>query len=173
MTMQFPGAVQAAFVANEHDAGAAAALFKRACLDTSLSREAAGAVAEASGWGFAYRPVMVPFNEPVDMGGWYARDAAINVGTGMFFNKHSQCNLIVAVAGEFSVPAMRDAVAATLGSPPANAADSIDKKGKPKKYFIPEWQVPLATGGTATIKVMAVVGSADSIQISALQKVSK
>ena len=173
MTMQFAGDVPATFAANGHDAAAAADLFKRACLDTSLAREAAGKVAEASGWGFVYRPVMIPFKNPVDMGGWYARDAAVNVGSGMFFNKHSQCNLIVAPMGEFSVAKMRDALGVVIGSPPANAADAIDKKGKPKKYFVPEWQVPLASGTPATVKVMAVVGSDGSIQLSALQKVSK
>ena len=173
MTMQFPGDVPAAFAANGHDAAAAADLFKRACLDTSLAREAAGKVAEASGWGFVYRPVTIPFKNPVDMGGWYARDAAVNVGSGMFFNKHSQCNLIVVLAGEFSVAKMRDALGSAIGSPPSNSADAVDKKGKPKKYFVPEWQVQVASGTPATVKVMAVVGSDGSIQLSALQKVSK
>ena len=171
--MQMPGDSPTVFRVNGHDAVAAAGLFKKACLDTGLSRSAAGGIAQASGWGFAYKPVIVPFKDPVDIGGWYAVDAAVNVGSGLFFNKHNQCNLIVAPTGKPDLAVMQDAMSASIGNSPVNAADAIDKKGKPKKYFAPEWEVPVNGGQPARISIMPVAGAAGSYQLTALQKVSK
>ena len=173
MTMQMPGDSQTVFRHNGHGPAAAAGLFKKACLDTGLARAAAGAAAEASGWGFAYQPVIVPFKDPVDIGGWYTIDAAVNVGAGMFFNKHNQCNLIVAPADQPSLATMLEAMSAAIGTSPANAADAFDKRGKPRKYFAPEWEVAIGGGSPARISIMPVSGAAGSYQLTALQKVSK
>jgi hypothetical protein len=173
MTMQMPGDSPTLLHAAGHDAAAAANLFKAACLDTRLERQPAGQTAENSGWGFAYRPVMVPFKTPVDMGGWYASDAVVNVGAEMFFNKHRQCNLIIAPSGDTSYAAVKDALVAALGQTPTNAAEAFDKKGKPRKWFQPEWNLALSSGDAALVKLMPVVGASGTYQFTALQKVSK
>src|SRR4030095_3553115 len=93
LTMQFAGAPVDKFTAARPDASAAAARFQSLCLDTGLNRESAGKQAVASAWGFTYRPLMVPFKQPVELGGWVSADAALNVGSNLFFNKYSQCSL--------------------------------------------------------------------------------
>lgn len=169
--MQFPGSAETRLGANGHDAGAFASAFKRVCVDTGLVREVAGLSAESLDWGFAYRQEMVPFNNPVDLGGWYTRDAVVNVATGIFLNKHAQCNLIGVPSGG-DLAAIKAGLETQFGAP-ANAAKATKKDGKPNKSYVPEWEVVLPQGGTATVKAMQVYGNPSEIMISALKKVEK
>jgi len=171
LTMQFAGAPVDKFTAAGHDAGAAAAMFKNLCLDTGLNRESAGKQAVASSWGFTYRPLMVPFKQPVELGGWVSADAALNVGSNLFFNKYSQCSLTVAVAGPANIVASEDAMSKLLGSQPYNAAQSLDRKGKRKKSYEAEWSIAdPATGGTTTIFVRPIEKTDGQVQFAALRK---
>ena len=115
-------------------------MFKSLCLDTGLDRGIAGRQAVASSWGFTYRPLMVPFKQPVELGGWVSADAALNVGIEPVFNKYSQCGLTVAVAGRADIVASEDAMSKLLGAsrttPPkrwtarASARNSMKPNGR-------------------------------------------
>lgn len=171
LTMQFAGAPVDKFTAAGHDASAAAAMFKNLCLDTGLQRETAGKQAVASNWGFTYRPLMVPFKKPVELGGWVSADAALNVGSNLFFNKHSQCSLTVAVAGPGDIVASEEAMSKLLGSKPHNAAKALDSKGKRKKFYEAEWAIAdPATGSVTTIYVRPIEKTVGQVQFAALRK---
>ena len=171
LTMQFAGAPVDKLAAAGHDASAAVAMFKSLCLDTGLDRATAGRQAVASSWGFTYRPLMVPFKQPVELGGWVSADAALNVGSNLFFNKHSQCNLTVAVAGPANIVASEDAMSKLLGSQPYNAAKALDSKGKRKKFYEAEWSVAdPATGSITTIYVRPIEKTVGQVQFAALRK---
>jgi hypothetical protein len=171
LTMQFAGAPVDKLAAAGHDANAAAAMFKNLCLDTGLQRETAGKQAIASNWGFTYRPLMVPFKQPVELGGWVAADAALNVGSNLFFNKHSQCSLTVAVAGPADILASEAAMTKLLGSQPSNAARQMDGKGKRRKFYEAEWAIAdPATGGITTIYVRPIEKTIGQVQFAALRK---
>jgi hypothetical protein len=171
MEMQFPGAPNEKLVASGHDINAAVGLFKKLCLDTGTDRETAGKQAIASGWGFSYRPLMVPFKKPIELGGWVAGDAALNAGANLFFNKHSQCSLTVAVAGPADIAASEAAMATLLGAKPYNAAKAFDGKGKRKKFYEPEWSIAdAATGSVTIIYLRTVPESTGEVQIAALRK---
>jgi hypothetical protein len=174
LVMQFPGLPEDKLVASGHDLAAAAALFKKLCLDTTLERESAGKQAVEAGWGFSYRPLMVPFKEPIELGGWVAKDAALNVGSNLFFNKHSQCSLTVAVTGPADSVASEAAMSTLLGVQPGNADKALDGKGKRKKYYEPEWAVvDPATGSMTTVYVRPVANSKGQVQLAALRKANK
>ena len=171
LTMQFAGAPVDKLAAAGHDAGAAAAMFKSLCLDTGLNRESAGKQAVASSWGFTYRPLMVPFKQPVELGGWVSADAALNVGSNLFFNKYSQCGLTVAVAGPADILASEAAMSKLLGSQPYNAAKALDSKGKRKKFYEAEWSIAdPATGSITTIIVRPIEKTDGQVQFAALRK---
>jgi len=171
LTMQFAGAPVDKFTAAGHDASAAAAMFKNLCLDTGLNRESAGKQAVASAWGFTYRPLMVPFKQPVELGGWVSADAALNVGSNLFFNKYSQCSLTVAVAGPADIVASEDAMSKLIGSQPYNAGQALDRKGKRKKFYEAEWSIAdPATGSITTIFVRPIEKTDGQVQFAALRK---
>jgi hypothetical protein len=173
MTMQFAGGGTATTPRSPHghDAAAFVSAFSRVCIDTGMVREVAGLAAEGLDWGFAYQPEMVPFKPPVDIGGWYAGDAVVNVGSGLFFNKHAQCNLVGTPAGgDFA--ALTAALGTRFGTP-VNAAKATKKDGKPNPSYAPEWEVALPQGGTTRVKAMQVYGNPSEIMISALKKVEK
>ena len=169
--MQFPGAPKDKLVVSGHDLYAAAALFKSLCLDTALDRETAGKQAIASDWGFTYRPMMVPFKQPIELGGWVAADAALNAGANLFFNKHSQCSLTVAVAGPSDGVASEAAIAKLLGTQPSNAGKALDGKGKRKKFYEPEWiSADPATGSVTTIYARSLMEPKGQVQFAVLRK---
>jgi hypothetical protein len=171
LTMQFAGAPVDKLAAAGHDASAAVAMFKSLCLDTGLDRGTAGRQAVASSWGFTYRPLMVPSKQPVELGGWVSADAALNVGSNLFFNKYSQCGLTVAVAGSADIVASEDAMSKLLGSQPYNAAKALDSKGKRKKFYEAEWSVAdPATGSITTVYVRPIEKTVGQVQFAALRK---
>ena len=58
-----------------------------------------------------------------------------------------------------------------LGSPPYNAAQARDRKGKRKKSYEAEWSVAdPATGGTTTIIVRPIEKTDGQVQFAALRK---
>ncbi len=165
-TMQFPGDTPTILTANGHDSTAVVAAFKRICLESRLDRQLAGKAAQDLDWGFAYRSIMMPFKDPVDIGGWYTRDAVVNAGKALFFNKQTQCNLIAAPS-DASQESMRNAMDATLGAP-SNTGKAFKKNGKPNKYYSPEWTVSTSQVGTVTVFMLPISGSRDQFQIAAL-----
>lgn len=172
MTLQFPGMQPLVLAPAAHSIDDAANLFKAACLSGSFARTSVGAVLTQSGWGFAFVDQMMPFKEPVNVGGFRAADAAVNVSEGSFFNKRPQCNLLFRAAAPHDQATAITALSATLGAAPSNAADAV-KKGKPNKRYQPEWVIPAATGGTLTVYARASVSDPAVTHFAVLHKVSK
>lgn len=167
--MVFPGATPIKLIANGHTLADGVAAFDRLCLKTGFDRSAVAAAASASGWGFTYRPEMMPFKPPVDIGGWNAPDATLRVANGIFFNRKPQCSLMFAPQGGADMAPIQAALTALLGMAPINAAKQFDKKGRPQKYYAPEWTVTSPAGKPAKIFVLPAVYNAGAFQLAILQ----
>lgn len=172
LTLQFPGSAPLTLSPGDHSIADAAALFKTACLSGSFERDRVASLLDASGWGFAFADQMMPFKEPVNVGGFQAKDAAVNVSASIFFNKRPQCNLLFRAPQPHDQAAAVAALSTVLGAEPTNAADAV-KKGKPNKRYQPEWAMPAANGASLTVYARASVSDPSVTHFAVLQKVSK
>ena len=151
--MQFPGSAPSVYTAGNHNLADGIATFDRLCLQTGFDKGAVDRAASEGSWKFTYRTEMIPFKEPVDIGGWNAPDATLRMADGIFFNKKAQCSFAFAPNDAADMGTIQEAMSKLIGSAPSNASKQFDKKGKPKKYYTPEWSKP-GTGG-AILKIFA------------------
>jgi hypothetical protein len=167
--MRFPGSSPVALQPNGHSVEQGVQAFDKLCLKTKFDRSAVQAIVKASDWGFAYRAEMVPFNEPVDVGGWNAPDATLRMASGIFFNKKPQCNLTFMPQGGANIDMVQKTMSAVLGTEPANANKQFDKKRKPKKYYSPEWAVSDSSGMALRIFVLPGSYNSGAFQLAVLK----
>lgn len=172
LTLQAPGLQTTALAPNGHSASEAARLFKQVCLSGKFHRAAVDAALAASGWGFGFVDKMMPFKDPVNIGGFYAPDALLNASDGIFFNKVPQCNLLVRTAEPFQQGTAEAALAEALGARPSNLAEAM-KKGKPNRSYQPKWIVAGDNGSTFVVTVRRSVVDPDVTHLAALQDVNK
>lgn len=168
-TMTFPGVTPASYVMNGHSLQDGAKLFDKVCLKTGFDRAAVAKAIDESGWGFSYRAEMMPFNDPVDVGGWNAPDATLRMANGIFFNKKPQCGLAFAPIGLTDMAAVQEVLTELLGKTPDNADKQFDKKGRPKKYYTPEWTLTDAGGAQLKIFAHPLQYNGGAVQIAALK----
>lgn len=119
-----------------------AGLFKRLCLDTGGDQ--AGLSAAAAAAGLKAEPYTVPFGKkvsPVVLNLWNGDGVILSESAGFFAARVAQCNASFYLPEPSSREDVTAALAGAIGSPPSNAAKAVDKKGKPKKYFSPEWTI--------------------------------
>lgn len=119
-----------------------AGLFKRLCLDTG--RDPATFSAAAAGAGLRAEPYTIPFGKktaPVVLNLWNGDGLVLSESAGFFAARVAQCNASFYLPEPSSREDVTAAMAAAIGSAPSNAAKAVDKKGKPKKYFSPEWTI--------------------------------
>jgi hypothetical protein len=98
-------------------------------------------------------------------------DAALNVGSNLFFNKYSQCGLTVAVgAGRYS--RQRGGNVQLLGSQPYNAAKALDAARQAQEILHEaEWSIAdPATGSITTIIVRPIEKPTARFKFAALRK---
>lgn len=169
MELQFPGATPTVYRPNGHTIADGVALFDAACRNAGFNKKATEAAVSDSGWNFTYQAEMMSFKEPVDVGGWNARDATIRMANGIFFNKKSQCSLVFAPQGGSNVSEVQEALSTLLGSAPSNADKQFDKKGNPKKYYTPEWTIAGADGGQLKVFALPLPYNNGAIQIAVLK----
>lgn len=149
--LSFPGIAPATLAAAQHSAADGVEAFSEFCLKTNFDRSSVEKAIAASDWRFSYQSEMVPFKNPVDVGGWNAPDAALRMAKEIFFNKKAQCNLTFAPSGPVSTDTILDAISNVAGKSPDNIAKRFDKNGSPAKYFSPEWTISRPDGSVVTI----------------------
>jgi hypothetical protein len=155
--------------ATSHSLADGIAAFSQLCLKTNFDRSSVEKAVAASDWMFSYRSEMVPFKNPVDVGGWNAPDAALRMSNEIFFNKKSQCNLTFAPVQSVDSNVVMDAMSKALGKAPDNAAKGLDKKGNRAKFFSPEWIITGADGIAVTIFAHPSRSIAGAIHFAALK----
>jgi hypothetical protein len=167
--MQCPGSTSPVYTANGHSVADGVELFGAVCLKNGFDRAAAEPVVVGSGWSFSYRAEMMPFKEPVDIGGWNAPDATLRMANGIFFNKKPQCSLAFRPQETADIAAVQDAMSKLLGKAPENAAKQFDKSGKPKKYYTPQWSLLGPDGAAIKVFALPLPYNSGAIQIAALK----
>jgi hypothetical protein len=172
LTLQAPGLETTDIAPNGHDADQAAALFRRACFSDRADRTSIAAMLSGNGWGFKFVDKMMPFKDPVNIGGFYAPDAVLNASEGIFFNKVPQCNLLVRTVDPFQREIAEAALAKAVGAEPSNIAEAT-KKGKANKSYQPKWSITKSDGTAFTVTVRASVADPTVTHFAALQEVKK
>jgi hypothetical protein len=150
MSMQFVGGNIAAPDPSDRSPAEMAGLFKALCLDNMGG--GAGLAAAAAAAGLSARPHTIPGSKktaPVTLGVWTREGLALSQTSGLFARHPAQCNATFYVRDLPERQAVIDALAAMIGAAPSNLASATDKKGRPKKYYNPEWS--LDSGGEPRI----------------------
>ena len=154
---------------NGHSVSDGIAAFEALCINTDFDALRAGFVAEQMDWGFVYREEIMPFSDPVDIGGYNSADAALRISSGIFFNKKPQCNLTFLPGPEAELAEIEAGLTDLLGAEPVNKEKQFKKNGKPQKNWAPEWIVTTATGDEVTIFAKPSVGFDDGYHLSILK----
>jgi hypothetical protein len=170
MSMNFAGGSGAPPAPVNMSAAEMAARFKSLCLDTGgLAAATAAAAGQA---GLTADPVSIPAGKkapPVSLRLWSGPGTVVSLTDGFFATKVAQCNVTYYVATLPERQAVSDALAAAIGSGPSNLAEATDKKGKPKKWYTPEWRLG-AAGSERIVTAFVARGSqympGDRVQIS-------
>jgi hypothetical protein len=147
MSLQLAGPAGPVATPQARSAADMSALFKRLCLDTDgdLAKLAA-ATAEA---GLAAEPYSFSWGKkapPVVLNLWRGNGVILSQSAGFFAAQMAQCNATFYLPQAAGRQEVADALAAAIGSPPSNADKAMDKKGRPKKYFNPEWALDSPAG---------------------------
>jgi hypothetical protein len=119
-----------------------ARLFKTLCLDSTA--EPVRLLEAARDAGLQANPIELAGTKksgPVSVNLWSGSGLVVSQTEGFYAAPVAQCNTTFYVATLPDKQALTDALAAVVGSPPSNLAAAVDKKGKPRKYFDPEWTV--------------------------------
>lgn len=169
----YPGSKPLALSAGAHSLGDGASAFKKVCLTGTFDAATIRSAAEGLGWGLTYRSQMMPFKDPVDIGGWEASDAALYASNGLFFNRNAQCNLTISPSSPATLSDIQAAMTAVVGTAPANVAKAVDKKGKPNRWFEPEWNVSLADGSPAVVYARLSPTIRGAVQLAVMKKAAK
>jgi len=125
--------------------------FNQLCLETEFDRTRVEFAAEALDWGFEYRIEMMPFNDPVDVGGWNSKDAALRVSESIFFNNRAQCNLTFFPGAGPDLSDVQAILSQIVGEQPVNADRQFKRNGEPRRHYSPEWQIVSASGTELSI----------------------
>jgi hypothetical protein len=139
MSMQFVSGNPVAPYPRDRSPAEMASLFRTLCLETGGDGARLAAAAAAAGLSAA--PHTMPATKKaaaVTLGVWTG-DGLILSQTSGFPGAPAQCNATFYVRALPERQAVTDAVAAVIGRPPSNLASATDKKGRPKKYYNPEW----------------------------------
>ncbi|MGZ8284610.1 MAG: hypothetical protein ACXW27_05755 [Allosphingosinicella sp.] len=150
MSMQFVGGNIPAPDPRDKSPAEMANLFKTLCLDNGGG--GAGLAAAAAAAGLSARRHTIPASKktaPVTLGVWTREGLALSQTSGFFGRHPAQCNATFYVRALPERQAVMDALAAVIGAAPSNLASATDKKGRPKKYYNPEWS--LDSGGEPRI----------------------
>lgn len=117
-----------------------ARLFKSLCVEGSA--DPASFVEAARATGLQASPIELAGTKkrpPVTIDLWMADGLVLSRSEGHSAVPTPQCNATFYVSTLPDRQSVTDSVSALLGSAPSNIASAVDKKGKPKKYFDPEW----------------------------------
>jgi hypothetical protein len=159
MSITFAGPSGAPPAPADRSAAEMAAGFKSLCLDTGGSDAAtASAAAQA---GLTGTPSSFPTgkkSEPASLGVWTGPGTVVASSDRFFATQLPQCNVTYYVATLPERQGVADALAAAIGSPPTNAAEAVDKKGKPRKWWSPEWRLG-APGSERIVSAHVTKGS--------------
>lgn len=170
LQMSFPGAPVISLKANGHNLADAVSMFSTLCLETNYDKQEAGKLAEAAGWDFAYQEEIVPFKEPVDIGGWISVDADLRIAETVFFNKQSQCNLTVVIDEPFDSAQLQSAISAKLMTEPSNIKKAFKKSGEPKKNYQPEWLISSGDGSSHIVYARPSISQANAIHLAVVEQ---
>jgi hypothetical protein len=170
MSMQFVGGNVAAPGPRDRSPAEMAGLFKTLCLDNG--GDGAGLAAAAGAAGLSAVPHTIPGSKktgPVTLGVWTGEGVTVSQTSGFFAAPTAQCNATFYVRALPERQAVTDALAAVIGAAPSNLASATDKKGRPKKYYNPEWSLD-AGGEPRIVTVFVAKGYSgmpgDRVQIS-------
>ncbi|HEX8481889.1 MAG TPA: hypothetical protein VF650_08310 [Allosphingosinicella sp.] len=155
VSMQFAGGSDAPGPV-DRSAAEMAALFKSLCLDGGGSENGLARAAKAADL-FA-NPHVVPGSKktgPITLEVWNGEGIAVSRTDGFFAARPAQCNATFYVSTLPDRTAVTSALSAAIGAEPSNLASAVDKKGKAKNDFTPEWTASGASGPTI---VTAMVG---------------
>ncbi len=147
VTLMFGGGGGEAPAPADRSATEMAAMFKSLCLDTGGSDAAVAQAATAAG--LTAVPHTIPGSKktgPITLGVWNGAGLALSRTDGFFAAPPAQCNASFYVPAMADRPAVIGALSAAIGAEPSNAASAVDKKGKRKGNFAPEWTVEGASG---------------------------
>lgn len=140
MSFQFTGGSGEAPPPLDRGAAEMAAQFVTLCLENGGGGVALPGVADNAGL------AAIPFTiagskktEPVTLGIWRSPGTVVSMANGFLGANAAQCNVTYYVAALPDRQAVTDALSTAIGSGPSNLAAATDKKGKPKKYYTPEW----------------------------------
>lgn len=140
MSMQFLGGASTAPSPRARSTAEMAGEFKTLCLDNWGG--GSGLAAAAAAAGLSDSSHILPATKkaaPVKLGVWTGDGLIVSQTSGFFAAPTAQCNATFYVDDLPERQAVIDALAAAIGSPPSNLSSALDKKGRPKKYYNPEW----------------------------------
>lgn len=150
MSMQFVGGNMAAPDPRDRSPAEMAGLFKSLCLDNWRNGPGLDAAAAAARLEAVHHTIPgSKKSTPVTLGVWTGGGVTLSQTSGFFAAPTAQCNATFYVRTLPDRQALTDALAAAIGAAPSNLASATDKKGRPKKYFNPEWS--LDAGGELRI----------------------
>jgi hypothetical protein len=133
-------------------------LFDSACLPKSgTAHDAATALAKANRLEpKSFTVAGTKKDPPLELAIWHGAGVVVAVTDGFFVAPQAQCNAVFYVN---DLPEQAKLIAAMQDKygAPVNAAEAVDKKGKARKYFIPEWSTTV--GGKAFLVSATNMGS--------------
>lgn len=145
MSMQFAGGSPIPPETRDRSPAEMASLFKSLCLDNWRNGPGLDAAAAAAGLGTAHHTIPgTKKSAPVTLGVWTGGGLTLSQTSGFFATRAAQCNATFYVRTLPERQAMTDALAAVIGAAPSNLGSATDKKGRPKKYYNPEWTLDSA-----------------------------
>ncbi|MDR6834346.1 MULTISPECIES: hypothetical protein [unclassified Sphingopyxis] len=143
-TLQFGGPTAAAPAATDTAPADMVELFGSVCLpDTGRPQDAVAGLAAAKG--LEAKPFTVAGTKkdpPIELAIWHGVGLVVSITDGFFVAPQAQCSAVFYVNNLPDRDALIAAMEVKFGAP-ANAADAFDKKGKPRRYFTPEWSATL------------------------------
>jgi hypothetical protein len=150
------------------DPAAMVALFKEACVVGAASAEGIATVAEARA--LSRMPFDTGGKNPMAAGVWTGAGVVVSQADTFLGNKGAQCNATFYVDALPPKDKVVEAMTAALGAAPSNADKAIDKKGRPAKWWDPQWTVTGVDGTPLTAVIFVAKGNeymrGDRVQLS-------
>lgn len=141
-TLQFGGPTMGPPVAADTPVDEMASLFDSVCLPKSgKPHDVAATLATENR--IEPKPFTVAGTKkdpPIELAIWHGPGLVLAITDGFFVAPQKQCNAVFYVNNLPDQARLIAAMQSKFGTP-ANVADAVDKKGKPRKYFTPEWSV--------------------------------
>ncbi len=168
MSLTFAGGSGATPAPAATEPAAMAALFKDVCVSASAHSASVGQAAASRS--LSAVPAELGGKNAPKFGVWSGNGVVVSQADTFLGNKSAQCNATFYVPSLPARDAVVAAVTAALGAPPANADKAIDKKGRPAKYWSPEWAVAAPSGTPFIATAFVVKGGqfmpGDRVQLS-------